>query len=168
MIASSLVESAAALAVSTIVLATLTATLGASAVASRATWGLTQGMADQRHVEHLLDAAFARTLSAGGRVLECTAATVVLEADLDGDGSVDASSSEHTAFSVVVRTADRRALSQQLGRQSMTLNDTLAGNAGLRCLDAFGSPAADPSLVRVVEVPVGSTSTRMMAADFGA
>lgn len=168
MIASSLLESAAALAVSTIVLATLTATLGASAVASRATWGLAQEMTDQRHVEHLLDAAFARTLAAGGRVLECTAATVVLEADLDGDGLVDPNSSEHTDFSIVDRTAGRRALTQQLGRQSMTLSDSLPADATLRCIDAFGSPTVVASLVRVVEVPVGTTSDRVMVADFGA
>jgi len=168
MIASSLLESAAALAVSTIVLATLTATLGVSAVASRATWGLAQGMADQRHVEHLLDAAFARTLAAGGRVLECTASTVVLEADLDGDGLVDPNSSEHTGFSIVARTAGLRALTQQLGRQSMTLSDSLPADATLGCLDTLGSPTVTASLVRVIEVPVGATSQRVMVADFGA
>jgi hypothetical protein len=168
MIASSLLESAAALAVTTIVLATLTAALGASAVTSHGAWEVAQGMADQRHVEHLLDTAFARTLAAGGSVLECTDETVVLEADLDGDGSVDPNSSEHTAFSVVVRTASRRALTQQLGRQSMTLNDTLPGDAALRCIDGLGGSAADASLVRVVGVPVTGTATRMLVADFGA
>jgi hypothetical protein len=125
-------------------------------------------MADERHVEHLLDSAFARTLAAGGTVSECTGDTVVLEADLDGDGSVDPNSSERTAFSVVVRTASRRALTQQLGRQSMTLSDSLAGDAALRCLDALGGAAAAASLVRVVDVPVTATATRMLVADFGA
>lgn len=168
MIASSLLESAAALAVTTIVLATLTAALGASAVSSQGAWGTAQGMADQRHVEHLLDTAFARTLAAGGSVRECTNETVVLEADLDGDGSVDPNSSERTAFSVVVRTASRRALTQQLGRQSMTLSDALPGDAALRCIDSLGGIAADANLVRVVRVPVTGTATRMLVADFGA
>ena len=168
MIASSLLESAAALAVTTIVLATLTAALGASAVTSRGAWEMAHEMAEQRHVEHLIDAAFARTLAAGGQVVECTGSTLVLEADLDGNGAVDPNSSERTAFSVVVRTASRRALTQQLGRQSMTLNDTLPGSAALRCIDAVGSPAANPTFVRVVEVPVALAETRTMITDFGA
>lgn len=168
MIASSLLESAAALAVTTIVLATLTAALGATAVTAHGAWELAHAMAEQRHVEHLLDTAFARTLAAGGGIVECSGETVVLEADLDGNGAVDLNSSERTAFTVDVRTASRRALTQQLGRQSMTLNDTLAGDATLRCVDALGSLIADPSLVRVVEVPVATTASRMLVADFGA
>lgn len=168
MIASSLLESAAALAMSAIVLATLTAALGASAVTSHGTWELAHRMAEERHVEHLLDAAFARTLAAGGAVVECTDRRIALEADLDGNGAIDASSSERTAFSVVDRTTDRRALTQQLGQQSMTLNDTLPGTAAIRCLDTFGAPTASAALVRVAEVPVTDTATRMLVADFGA
>jgi hypothetical protein len=168
MIASSLLESAAALAVTTIVLATLTAALGASGVTAYGTWELAHRMAEERHVEHLLDAAFARTLAAGGAVVECTNQRIALEADLDGNGAVDPNSSERTAFSVVDRAAGRRALTQQLGQQSMTLNDTLPGTAIIRCVDALGAPTASATLVRVVEVPVTATGTRMMVADFGA
>ena len=168
MIASSLLESAAALAITTIVLATLTAALGASGVTSHGAWELAHRMAEERHVEHLLDAAFARTLAAGGAVVECTDRTIALEADLDGNGTVDANSSELTAFTVVDRTGGRRALTQQLGRQSMTLNDTLPGDAQIRCVDASGASATSAPLTRVVEVPVTATSTRMMVADFGA
>jgi hypothetical protein len=168
MIASSLLEAAAALAVTTIVLATLTATLGASGVASHGTWELAHRMAEERHVEHLIDTSFARTLAAGGAVVECTEHTVALEADLDGDGTVDRSSAERTAFSVVDRAETRRALTQQLGQQSMTLNDTLTSAAKIRCMDARGFAAAAAELVRVVEIPVSATATRMMVAEFGA
>jgi hypothetical protein len=168
MIASSLLEAAAALAVTTIVLATLTTALGASGVAAHQTWALAHRMAEERHVEHLLDAAFARTLAAGGAVVECTLDTVTLEADLDGDGVVDTSSSERTAFSVVDRSSGNRALTQQLGRQSMTLNDVLPATAAIRCIDAFGALAASPNLVRVVEVPITANATRMLVAEFGA
>jgi len=168
LIASSLLESAAALAVTTIVLATLTATLGASGVASHRTWELAHQMAEERHVEHLIDAAFARTLAAGGAVVECSDRTIALEADLDDNGSVDPNSSERTEFSVVDRTAGRRALTQQLGRQSMTLNDQLSADAAIRCVDALGGPAGNAMLVRVAVVPVAATAVRVMVADFGA
>ena len=168
MIASSLLETAASLAVTTIVLTTLTAAVGAAGVSSVDAWRLSHGLAEQRHVEHLLETAFSRTLAAGGRIVECTDRAVVLEADLDGNGAVDPFSSERTGFSVVVRSGSRRALTQSIGRQSMTLDDTLAGNAAVRCVNALGSVTADPLLVRAIEIPVASNSSRVLAADFGA
>jgi len=163
MIASTLVEAMAALTISLTVLGTLSAALAASGVASVSAWRLAYGLAETRQIEHLLETTLARASAAAGRVTSCTADEVVFEADLDGDGTVDTTSSERTAFVISTRSGGQRALSQRLGRQSITLVDTLGSTAHVRCFDRSGIETADPLAVRLVEVPVATTSTRELA-----
>lgn len=163
MIAGTLLEAMAALAVALTVLGTLSAALAASGNASVSAWRLAYAIAETRQIEHLLETTLARGTAAAGRVTSCTADEVVFEADLDRNGSVDTSSSERTAFVLSSRSGGHRALSQRLGRQSITLVDTLASNARLRCFDAHGIETANPLAVRFVDVPVAATSTRGLA-----
>lgn len=163
MIAATLLESLAALAVALTVLGTLSAALAASGASSIAAWRLAHALSDARQVEHLLETTLARTLAAAGRVTSCTPDEVVFEGDLDGNGTVDTHSSERTAFVVSARPGGRRALSQRLGQQSITIADTLVGSAGIRCFDLYGAATADAFAVRLVEVPIAAQSTRSLA-----
>lgn len=65
---------------------------------------------------------------------------LVIDADLDGDGSIDASSAEHVTW--VCNGAARR-LSRILGAQSMPLADGAAGCA-FTYLDGDGAPLVPP------------------------
>ena len=158
-----LIEAVASISIAAVVFATLTGALGTTAVTSIAAWGLVHEMSEQRHIEHLLETTLARARAAGGGVVECTESDVVVEADLDANGAIDASSSERTAFSIVDRSGGVRALTQRLGGQSITVTDRLGAADVIGCRDAGGAPAASPDLVRVVEVPVARESTRTLA-----
>jgi hypothetical protein len=163
MIASTLLEAMAALAVALTVLGTLAASLAASGAASLGAWRLAYAISETRQIEHLLEATLARASAAGGRVAACSADELVFEADLDGNGSVDSSSSERTAFVLSNRSGGRRALSQRLGRQSITVVDSLTSTARVRCVDQHGIETTDPLALRLVEVPVTAGSTRQLA-----
>lgn len=166
MIASSLLEAAASLAITTIVLATLTASLGATAVTSLAAWSAVHEALEERHREHLLEATFRRARETGGTVAACSTTEITLDADLDGNGSIDASSAERTAFVIAARSGGKRALSQRIGGQSMTLTDTLSASAEIVCRDAFGVATAEPTAIRVVDVPVGRNAYRSLSSRF--
>lgn len=162
MIASTLLEAMAALAVALTVLGTLAGSLAASGAASISAWRLAYRLAETRQIEHLLETTLARASAAGGRVTACGADQVVFEADLDGNGTVDVDSSERTAFVLSNRSGGRRALSQRLGRQSITVVDTLSGTARMNCFDRSGVETVDPLSVSYVEVPVAADSTRAL------
>ena len=74
-------------------------------------------------------------------VREAGADRLVLAADLDGDGAVDDTSEETTAY-VCLASASR--LSRLVGRQSMPLADGVTG-CGFRYLDRDGVPMAIPA-----------------------
>src|SRR5436309_3306913 len=74
-------------------------------------------------------------------VREADADRLVLAADLDGDGAVDDTSEETTAY-VCLASASR--LSRLVGRQSMPLADGVTG-CGFRYLDRDGVPMAIPA-----------------------
>jgi hypothetical protein len=163
MIAGTLLEALAALAVSMTVLGTLTAALAASGASSIAAWRLAYSLAESRQVEHVIDATVARTLGAAGGVTSCLPDEVVLESDLDRDGHVDSQSSERTAFVLAPRPGGLLALSQRLGRQSMTIAETLAGDARIRCFDRNGAETAEPLAIRLVEIPTAAGSFRTIS-----
>jgi hypothetical protein len=166
MIASSLLEAGAAGAITSIVLATLTATLGAAATNSLSAWSMVHSTLEERHREHLLEVAFERGRAAAGSISECSPEGVTILADLDRDGSIDTTSAEKTTFSVATHGGGKRVLSQRIGGQSMTLTDSLEAAAEIRCSDVTGSVASDASLVRSVEVPVANESTRILSCRF--
>jgi len=103
-------------------------------------------------------------------VTDARPTALVLQADLDGDGAVDAASEETTQY--VCNTATRR-LSRVLGRQSLPLADGVTGCA-FRYLDDAGAPipappvglaAADRARVRAVALDLalaagGAATTR--------
>ena len=74
-------------------------------------------------------------------VTEATAERVALAADLDGDGAVDSSSEEATAY---VCNAVAERLSRITGRQSLPLADRVR-TCAFRYLDAAGAPIAIPA-----------------------
>ena len=74
-------------------------------------------------------------------VREADADRLVLAADLDGDGAVDDTSEETTAY---VCLASARRFSRLVGRQSMPLADGVTG-CGFRYLDREGAPMAIPA-----------------------
>jgi Tfp pilus assembly protein PilW len=74
-------------------------------------------------------------------VSEAAADRLALAADLDGDGAVDDTSEETTAY--VCSTSTRR-LSRLVGRQSLPLADGVTGCA-FRYLDRQGAPMAVPA-----------------------
>lgn len=163
MIAGTLLEALAALAVAMTVLGTLTAALAASGASSIAAWRLAYSLAESRQVEHVIDATLARTLGAAGEVTSCAADEVVFEGDLDRDGSVDSQSSERTAFLLAPRPGGLLALSQRLGRQSMTIAESLASDARIRCFDRNGAETAEPLAIRLVEIPTAASSVRALS-----
>ena len=94
---------------------------------------------------------------------------LVLQADLDGDGAVDAASEETTQY--VCNTATRR-LSRVLGRQSLPLADGVTG-CGFRYLDGAGAPIpappaglvpADRARVRAVALDLALAAGRAVTA----
>ncbi|HUE30563.1 MAG TPA: hypothetical protein VMR79_06795 [Verrucomicrobiae bacterium] len=74
-------------------------------------------------------------------VREADAERLVLAADLDGDGAVDAASEETTGY---VCLPSARRLSRLVGRQSLPLADGVTA-CGFRYLDRDGAPMAIPA-----------------------
>lgn len=166
-VVSGLAEAAAATAISAIVLTSLTAALGATAVTSLTAWRHVHAMAEQRHIEHLVETALARAEAAGGRLTTCEETGLTVEADLDGNGTVDTTSAEQTAFVVQTRSDGSKALVQRLGRQSMTITELVGPDDRVRCMSAAGGTTADPQLVRLIEVPIAAGSLRAVWFRYG-
>src|SRR5437667_205492 len=89
------------------------------------------------------------------RVVEARPDAVTFGADLDGDGLVDGTSEEQTAYAC---SAANRRLSRIVGRQSLPLADGVSA-CGLRYLDAAGTAFAVPSAGLGAAGPDGVAAT---------
>jgi hypothetical protein len=95
-----------------------------------------------------------------GGVADATSTSVVLEADLDGDGAVDASSEERVAYRL---SAAGDALQRVVGAQVLPLVSPLApGGFRLRYFDAAGAELdpADPGAADAVRAVTVTLATR--------
>lgn len=141
---SGLLEALLAVSLSGAVLVLMTTSISAAARLHAACAQLGDEAFASRQLEHLVDRA---TLRAGAgpnhpaAVASVTADTVVLASDQDGNGAVDATTSETTA--VEVRQDGRTArVRVRLGRQTMTVLDAGNSLATMSVRDRRGDLAA--------------------------
>jgi len=141
---SSLLEAIVAVSLSGAVLALMSTSLLGAARLQAACARLSDEAFASRQLEHLADRATLRAGAGPNRpaaVSSVAADTVVLGSDLDGNGIVDANSSETTALEVRPdgRTARVRV---RLGRQTMTVLEADDSSAAIAVLDRRGNAAA--------------------------
>ena len=150
-----LMEAVFALALHAVVLASLLSGTTTVTLLARETWTAHASLFAERQVEHLIDAATARAGAGPGKPLpvgEASASTVVLHADLNGDGVVDTNSSERTELEVRL-SSGTRVLFHQIGRQSMRVEEHLPAPSVFRLLARDGNPAATLADTTCIEVP---------------
>jgi len=154
---SSLLEAAAALGVSGVVMVLMTTSLTGAARVNAACIALGDELFRVRQLEHLVDRT---TLAAGAGptrpapVSSLSDDTVVFASDHDGDGSIDSTSSETTALEVRQSDGDAR-VRLRLGRQTMTILEAGDSDASLLVLDTRGV-AADPTTASLVELSIAA------------
>jgi hypothetical protein len=144
MIALGLLESLAAVALETLVLAALLAQLVAAVELGGAAWAMHARIFEVRQAEDLILTALTRAGEGldGQLCIRASSETVLeLAADLDGNGRVDTDSAERTALLVDRDAGERSRLVHRMGRQSMTILSGLAPNAHLVALDRYGATA---------------------------
>ena len=98
----------------------------------------------ERQVESLIDVATGRA-GAGpaspAAIASASSTSVVLQADLNGNGTADTSSAERTELEV--RTSSgTRVLYYKIGGQSMKIEESLSATSVLTLLDRNGAAAA--------------------------
>ena len=100
-----------------------------------------------------------------GGIVAADATSLVLEADLDGDGTIDASSEEHVAYR---RSAATAGLQRVVGTQSMPLlSDLTSTGLTFRYRDASGA-TVDPTragaltAIRTVTVEIATLASRSL------
>ncbi len=161
MIAPSLLETAAALALHAGVLATLVSGLGANVRLAHELWTIEAELFRERQVEHLLDRA---VMQAGAGpstpppVARADGGEIVLHSDRDGDGHVNPRSAEVT--SVYFKTSGAKArLVYKLGRQAMTVMEDLSSESRFVHMDAAGMPATLAAEVKLIELRIERPET---------
>jgi hypothetical protein len=153
----SLLEAAASLAISAAVLVLMTASLAGAARVHAACIELGDELFRVRQLEHLVDRA-ASLAGAGPThpwpVSSLTADTVVFASDQDGNGTVDATSSETTALEVR-QSGSQARVRIRLGRQTMTVLEVDDSDASLHACDSRGRSAA-ASTTSLVELAIAA------------
>lgn len=151
----SLLEAAAALGVSGAVTVLMTVSLISAVRVHDACIAVGEELFEARQLEHLFDRA---TLAAGAGpthpapVSSIGSDTVVLASDHDGNGWVDATSSETTALEVRQSGAQAR-VRLRLGRQTMTVLDAEESDSSLVVFDRHGA-VADSTTAALIELSI--------------
>ena len=153
---SSLLECAAALSVTSALLALLCGALTGAARIHAACFSLSSELFSARQLEQLAD--HATSLAGAGplrppAVASVDAENVVFASDQNGDGHVDTTSAETTALELRRSSGDSR-IRLRLGRQTMTVLEAKGTAATLTVLDRGGvaATAATASLV-ILSIP---------------
>jgi hypothetical protein len=114
-----LVEAVVSLGLHLLVVGLLGHTVAASATALTEALSVHRSTILVRHVEHLLDRTLARA-GRGGFVAVLSDDRVTIDCDADGNGSIDARSTERATFALAPSDTGQR-LVHWIGRQPMTL-----------------------------------------------
>jgi len=155
----SLLETVAALALEATVLIALTVTLTSMTTMASSLRDLRDAAMEDRRIEHLIDHAAGRAGSGPTSPIAVALAEtsrVVFQADLNGDGLIDARTSERTEF-VLRAEAGGQRLSHRIGRQSITLVRNLSSDRSIEFTDADGHATRLPSAIRSVQIPTGTS-----------
>jgi hypothetical protein len=155
MVASGLLEAMVALALQCIVMVTMLSATTSIAILAREAWNAHARMFADRQVEQLVDAAALRAGAGPDRpapVAEATTDYVVLQADSDGNGVVDAGSAERTMLELRAAAATRNLL-HRIGGQTMKVEERLAESSAFRLLARDGTATASPAEAWAIEIP---------------
>ena len=148
-------EALFALALHGIVLASLLAGTTTLTVLAREAWSVHAQSFAERQVESLVDVATARA-GAGpanpAAVGTASASSVVLQADLDGNGTAETSSAERTELELRA-SSGTRVLFYRIGGQSMRVEEKLPGSSAFALLAANGNPASNAAEATCIAVP---------------
>jgi len=160
MIAASLLEAITSLALQSLVLASLLATLGLHVVLFEDAHALLAEAYDARQAEQLLDTAVGAAGTGYGPpapIAQASPTAVVLDADLDGDGAIDDRGAERTTLEIRDDSGDRSRLLHWLGRQAVTISADLPADARLELLGPSGAAAVSLAEITAVSVPIAAT-----------
>ena len=143
MIPATVLEAIAALGLQALVLASLLSSTTGLTILAHDVWLSHASAFGERQVEHLIDIAVARAGTGPSRpapVSDATTEKITLHADLNGDGTVDSSSSEQTELELRSTSASSpRTLLHRLGKQGMTVEDGLPNTAGMTLVGRGGA-----------------------------
>lgn len=152
-----LLEATVSTALSAATLAMVTASLAGAVRLDAAALALGDELLQRRQLEQLVDRAAAG--AGAGPALPAAVSfvndrNIVLAADLDGNGAVDAASSETTAVESR-RSGSAVRVRVRYGRQAMTVLEVGDADVVVEALDAWGRPAGAEAatLARFTTVP---------------
>lgn len=163
-----LLEAVASLAISGAIAGLVSASLSSALRVESACIELAAELFERRQLEHLVDRA---ALSAGAGpglpagVASVSSDSIVFASDQDGDGLVDATSSETTALEVRQASGDAR-VRLRYGRQTMTVLEREDAEATLSVFDRGGSAtgAAGAALVELAIAPENGDAAKLYFA----
>jgi hypothetical protein len=155
MAATGLLEALFALALHGIVLASLLAGTTTLTVLAREAWSIHAESFAERQVESLVDIATGRAGTGPGSpaaLASAAAASVVLQADLNGNGVADTTSAERTELEL--RTSSgTRVLYYRIGGQAMKVEEKLPATSAFALLAKNGAIAGSTADATCVVVP---------------
>ncbi len=157
MLGHSLLEAAAAISVSALLLSTAVGGIALSASTLAQCAALEAEMLAWRQIEHLIDTAVDRAGLGPSRptpLADFGPDQLVIQSDLDGNGSVNPRSAETTTIALRVGKSGT-ALVHKVGRQAMRLISDMGPESRLRVYTSTALPTAGPSQVALVELRVG-------------
>jgi hypothetical protein len=145
MLPATILEAMAALGLQALLLASLLTSTTGIAILVHDVWVVQASAFGERQVEHLVDVAVARAGAGPSRpapVANATSEQITLYADLNGDGSVDTSTSEQTQIELRHTSASSpRTLLHRIGNQGMTIEDSLVKTAQIILIGRNGAAA---------------------------
>ena|SRR6185503_3876951 len=152
---SGLLEALFALALNGVVLASLLAGTTTLTVLAREAWTLHARSFAERQVESLVDVATVRAGAGPASPLalaSASASSVVLQADLDGNGIAETTSAERTELELRA-SSGTRVLFYRIGGQSMRIEEKLPGTSAFVLLAKNGAAATTLADATCVAVP---------------
>lgn len=152
-----LLEAAAAVGISAIVVAMVTGSLTSAVRVQTACMELGNEMFEARQLEHLVDRAVLAAGAGPGHpaaIASLSNDTITFASDQNGDGRVDTSSSETTALEVR-QIGNQGRVRVRLGRQTMTVLEADDATATISAVDRSGR-RADAATATVIDLLIAA------------
>lgn len=170
MLPATILEAMAALGLQALLLASLLSGTTGITILAHDVWAVHASVFAERQVEHLIDVAAARAgagPSSPPPIADATPEMMTLYADLNGDGTIDTSSSEQTQLELRHASAlSPRTLFHRIGNQGMTIEDGLQNTAGMTLIGRAGTGAGSADATGIKIPRRGGTLAVVIPARF--
>ena len=153
----SLIEAVVSLSLTALLGSALAQQASTAAIFAHSCWATQREIFDARQIEQLTAGALAAAQQyprPGGPLLDVGRYRIRIGADLDRDGSLDASSAESTIVSLDPSSGTYR-LRYQTGRQIMTIAEELSTESRFEAFNELGEPTYDAARVTLISLHLG-------------